>query len=95
MKQGVMIWGTVDLVWHIIHIVLIIVIGLNPLLRWFYFHIAWYSIMIVMDILVLVGANGNVRIRLPLFVVLLTYVAVWTYLGCQFARNFRTVESET
>ena len=29
--------------------------------RWFYFDIAWYAIMIVMDILVIVGANGEVR----------------------------------
>ena len=56
-----MIWGGVDLVWHILHIVFIVVIGLNPLLWWFYFDIAWYSIMIIMDILVIVGANGDVR----------------------------------
>ena len=58
-----MIWGGIDIVWHIIHIVLIIVIGLNPLLWWFYWDIAWYSIMIIMDILVIVGANGDVRIK--------------------------------
>ena len=62
-----MIWGVVDLVWHIIHIMLIIIIGLNPLLIGFYFHIAWYSIMIVMDILVIVGANGNVRASVSCF----------------------------
>ena len=54
-----MIWGGVDLVWHILHIVFIVVIGWWS--WWFYFDIAWYSIMIIMDILVIVGANGDVR----------------------------------
>ena len=56
-KQGVMIWGGVDLVWHILHIVFIIVIGLGGP---FWFFVGWYVVMIIMDILVIVGANNGV-----------------------------------
>ena len=58
-KQGVMIWGGVDLAWHILHIVFIAVIGLDVAF-WFYFDIGWYVVMIIMDILVIVGANSGV-----------------------------------
>ena len=64
MKQGVMIWGGIDLAWHIIHIVFMIVMGLSPLFWWFYFDLAWYTVMIIMDILVIVGALQDVRFSL-------------------------------
>ena len=56
-----MIWGGIDLVWHIIHIVFMIVIGLSPFTWWFYFDLLWYTVMIIMDILVIVGASKDVR----------------------------------
>ena len=55
-----MIWGGVDLVWHILHIVFIIVIGLGGP---FWFFVGWYVVMIIMDILVIVGANNGVSDR--------------------------------
>ena len=55
-----MIWGGIDLAWHIIHIVFMIVIGLGP--WWFYFDLVWYTVMIIMDILVIVGASKDVRL---------------------------------
>ena len=48
--------GFIDLVWHVMHIVLLVIVGLHPLLFWFYF--AWYSVMIIMDILVIVESDN-------------------------------------
>lgn len=56
MKQGAIIWGFIDLAWHIVHLLLLMVIGLHPMLHGFYF--VWYSVMIVIDILVIVESDN-------------------------------------
>ena len=62
MKQGVKIWGGIDLAFHITHIIFMIVISPSHSSLWFYLDLFWYTVMIIMDILVIVGATEYVRL---------------------------------
>ena len=56
MKQGAIIWGFIDLVWHVMHIVLLVIVAPHPHLFWIYF--AWYCVMIIMDTLLIVESDN-------------------------------------
>ena len=73
MKQGVMIWGSIDLTWQLVVLVFININGLGSLAmsgvssftitNLTYCTIFWYTLMIIMDLLVIVGAVFDVRLH--------------------------------
>ena len=67
-QYSVVVWAGIDLIWHIVHIVIIAVIHLvtseqlGVTFWWLYLEIVLYPIMIIVDILVFFGAMLDVRV---------------------------------